>query len=79
MLWALGQPAAAIGLAVAFLLGLVVRALGQRHCARLLGLPAGAVVARSGRVRDAVDPVGGSPPLLAALDLVGAPVLALWT
>lgn len=37
MLWALGQPAAAVGLVGAFLLGLGLRALAQRAAARLLG------------------------------------------
>jgi hypothetical protein len=39
VLWALAQPAAVGGLAVAFLCGLVLRGLGQRTTARLLGLP----------------------------------------
>ena len=58
MLWALGQPAAAVGLAVAFLLGLVVRALGRRACARALGVAAPIPAAVGLRVRDEVDPVG---------------------
>jgi hypothetical protein len=37
VLWALGQPAAAVGLIGAFVLGLGVRALAQRSCARWLG------------------------------------------
>jgi Zn-dependent protease len=37
VLWALGQPAAAIGLIGAFMLGLGIRATAQRCCARWLG------------------------------------------
>jgi len=37
VLWALGQPAAAIGLIGAFALGLGIRATAQRCCARWLG------------------------------------------
>src|SRR5439155_7820299 len=59
MLWALGQPAAAVGLAGAFLLGLLVRAVARWCCVRpLLGF-----VARP-RVRDEVDPVGAVAVLL---------------
>jgi Zn-dependent protease len=37
VLWALGQPAAAVGLICAFVLGLGLRAVAQRSCARWLG------------------------------------------
>jgi Zn-dependent protease len=43
VLWALAQPAAVAGLAAAFVLGLGVRAVAQRGCARLLGQVAGPV------------------------------------
>ena len=52
MLWALGQPAAAIGLGGAFLLGLVLRTCGQVLCARAVGVRAAFAA------RDQVDPVG---------------------
>jgi Zn-dependent protease len=88
VLWALGQPAAAVGLVVAFLLGLGVRGLAQRVCLRLLGSP----VALRPRPRTDVEPVGavavllggtgwGRPPLSGprrrALVLAAGPVAVL--
>jgi hypothetical protein len=54
VLWALGQPAAAVGLIGAFVLGLGVRALAQRSCARWLG----SRVPLRPTPRTDVDPVG---------------------
>ena len=62
MLWALAQPAAALGLAGAFLLGLGMRVLAQRLVARRLGLAA-AVPLRP-HPRADVDPVGAVALLL---------------
>jgi hypothetical protein len=57
VLWALGQPAAFVGLLIAFLLGLLLRALAIRITARLLHLaPAGQPLRP--RPREDVDPFG---------------------
>jgi hypothetical protein len=67
VLWALGQPAAAIGLGGAFLLGLVLRTCGQVLCARAVGARAAFAA------RDQVDPVGAVAVVLRG---VVAPSLA---
>lgn len=54
MLWALGQPAAAIGLIGAFVLGLGVRSVAQRWYTRRRGQP----VALRPSPRTDVDPIG---------------------
>jgi len=71
VLWALGQPAAAAGLAGAFLLGLGLRALVPVPPLDGLGVVALLVLV--------MIPVGGTPPLRALLDIVGTPLLRLWT
>lgn len=77
MLWALGQPAAAAGLAVGFVLALGLRAAAQRLLGRALGVRfVGPVLARP---RADVDPVGAVAAVLggtgwgcaARADLVG--------
>jgi Zn-dependent protease len=56
VLWALGQPAAAIGLAGAFLLGVGLRAFAQRVC--------GGVSPRRPDPRRDLDPIGAVAVLL---------------
>ena len=58
MLWALGQPAAAVGLVGAFLLGLGLRALAQRALSRAPGVPL------RPRPRTDVEPLGAVAVLL---------------
>ena len=58
MLWALGQPAAAVGLVGAFLVGLGLRALAQRAVGRRPGVP------MRPRPRTDVEPLGAVAVLL---------------
>jgi Zn-dependent protease len=58
VLWALGQPAAAAGLASAFLIGLGLRVVAQRCCIRWLGSPLGSAVPVRPTPRTDVDPAG---------------------
>src|SRR4051794_39618278 len=60
MLWALGQPAAALGLLGAFVLGLGLRAIAQRAVQRLLGDR----VPLRPRPRTDVEPLGAVAVLL---------------
>jgi len=58
VLWALGQPAAAVGLVGAFLVGLGLRALAQRAVGRRPGVP------MRPRPRTDVEPLGAVAVLL---------------
>ena len=57
MLFALGAPVAFVALVVAFLLGLVLRALAMRFTARVVGLGDGRPLLRV-NLRETVDPFG---------------------